>query len=70
MENDERLKDYPLQIEVANDNGKNASTNIAVMDEAVFRLARLLGRQIAREHFPAMQAANDNNDNLAPKFEN
>jgi len=69
MENDERLKDCPLQLEVANDNGKNASRNIA-MDEAVFRLARLLGRQIAREHFAAMQAANDNNDDRAPKFEN
>ena len=70
MENDERLKDCAPLVVVANDNGKNASPKITLMDEAVFRLARLLGRQIAREHFTAMQAANDNNTNPAPNFEN
>ena len=32
----------------------------ARIDAAVMRLARLLGRQIARERFEAAQAANDN----------
>ncbi len=53
----------------ANDNGSNADLNAMMLDEAVFRLARLLGRQIAREHFAAMQAANDNSANPAPELE-
>ena len=32
----------------------------ARVEAAVMRLARLLGRQIAREHFAAGRAANDN----------
>ena len=32
----------------------------ARIGDAVMRLARLLGRQIAREHFEARHAANDN----------
>ena len=32
----------------------------ARIDAAVMRLARLLGRQIAREQFEALHAANDN----------
>ena len=53
----------------ANDNGSDADLNATMLDEAVFRLARLLGRQIAREHFAAMQAANDNSANPVPKLE-
>jgi hypothetical protein len=34
------------------------------LDAAVLRLARLIGRQIAREHFEALQAANDNGPSL------
>ena len=40
----------------ANDNGGPE----ARIDAAVMRLARLLGRQIARERFEATRAANDN----------
>ena len=32
----------------------------ARIEDAVMRLARLLGRQIAREHFQHSEAANDN----------
>ncbi|MEP7456289.1 hypothetical protein [Phyllobacterium sp. SB3] len=32
----------------------------ARVDEVVLTIARLIGRQIAREHFEALQAANDN----------
>ena len=47
----------------ANDNpGSRAGTGRpeARIDAAVMRLARLLGRQIARERFEASRAANDN----------
>ena len=30
------------------------------VDKVVLTIARLIGRQIAREHFEALQAANDN----------
>ena len=40
----------------ANDNGRPE----ARVEDAVMRLARLLGRQIAREHFHRPEAANDN----------
>ncbi|MDE0539139.1 MAG: hypothetical protein OXH94_10490 [Rhodospirillales bacterium] len=42
----------------ANDNpGSEAEARI---DSAVVTLARLIGRRIAREHFEATRAANDN----------
>jgi len=48
----------------ANDNpGSRAGPGVgpeARIDAAVMRLARLLGRQIAREHFQQSEAANDN----------
>ena len=53
----------PLHGPAANDNpGSKAGTGgpEARIDAAVMRLARLLGRQIAREQFEATQAANDN----------
>lgn len=37
------------------------------LDRVVFTIARLIGRQIAREHFVALQAANDNNQPLDEK---
>ena len=40
----------------ANDNGGPEART----DDAVMRLARLLGRQIARERFRQSEAANDN----------
>ena len=48
----------------ANDNsGPEAGAGTgpeARIEDAVMRLARLLGRQIAREHFQQPEAANDN----------
>ena len=44
----------------ANDNPGSQGGPEARIDAAVLRLARLLGRQIARERFEASRAANDN----------
>ena len=44
----------------ANDNGGPGGGPEARIEVAAMRLARLLGRQIAREHFEAGHAANDN----------
>lgn len=51
----------------ANDNrppdGKDAQQEADAserVDAVVLTIARLIGRQIAREHFEALQAANDN----------
>lgn len=44
-------------------NGKGAARGAdasARVDAVVLTIARLIGRQIAREHFEALQAANDN----------
>ena len=54
----------PVPRVAANDNtGSKAGAGSgpeARIDAAVMRLARLLGRQIARERFRQSQAANDN----------
>ncbi len=42
----------------ANDNGDGMKT--ARIDEAVLRIARLIGRQMAREQFEHASPANDN----------
>ncbi len=44
----------------ANDNPGSRGGPETRIDAAVMRLARLLGRQIAREQFEATRAANDN----------
>ena len=44
-------------------NGRDAAREVDVserLDKVVLTIARLIGRQIAREHFEALQAANDN----------
>lgn len=41
------------------DTGRGADASARV-DAVVLTIARLIGRQIAREHFEALQAANDN----------
>ena len=46
----------PIPRAAANDNGGPEART----DAAVMRLARLLGRQIARDQFRQSQAANDN----------
>lgn len=56
-------KDRPpgeLSPAAANDNRDVDIPVRALMDDAVLQLARLLGRRIAREHFMAMRAVNDN----------
>ena len=54
----------PVPRAAANDNtGSRAGASggpEARIDDAVMRLARLLGRQIARDQFRQSQAANDN----------
>jgi hypothetical protein len=60
MENEDCLDRCTRQT-AANDNGGIAALDAMVLDEPVFRLARLLARQVAREHFATMKAANDNN---------
>lgn len=56
MEQDPRP---PSTLEAANDNAPTVS--VEKVDAAVMKLARLLGRQIAREQVEAaMAAANDN----------
>ena len=44
----------------ANDNTGTGGGPEARIDDAVMRIARLLGRQIAREQFRQSEAANDN----------
>jgi hypothetical protein len=45
-------------IPAANDNGDGVKT--VRIDEAVLRIARLIGRQMAREQFEHASPANDN----------
>jgi hypothetical protein len=42
-----------------NGGGCRATSDEAALDDAVFQLARLLGRQIARQHFAAIQVKNN-----------
>lgn len=56
----------------ANDNGLPGSLNAERevdpserLDAIVMSIARLIGRQIARKHFEALRAANDNRDRSA-----
>ena len=50
--------DDAQQRPAANDNGPR--TTQANIDAAVLRIARLIGRQMAREAFERLKAANDN----------
>jgi hypothetical protein len=47
-----------LQPPAANDNGD--AEVLPRIDAAVLRIARLIGRQMAREEFERLSAANDN----------
>jgi hypothetical protein len=66
MENGNRVDGCTQQTTLANDNGGIVTPDATSLDEPVFRLARLLARQIAREHFATMNAANDNNAGPEP----
>jgi len=57
IEDEDRAAD-DLQPPAANDNG-NAEARPRI-DAAVLRIARLIGRQMAREEFERLSAANDN----------
>jgi hypothetical protein len=59
MESEDCPNSCKRQIEAANDNG-SVAVDTKMLDESVFRLARLLARQIAREDFASTQVANDN----------
>ncbi|TJW39668.1 MAG: hypothetical protein E5W83_30375 [Mesorhizobium sp.] len=51
------------EAETGNDNtsiGGNANMARDVAERAVLSIARLIGRQVARQHFEESQAANDN----------
>lgn len=62
IEDEDRAADEPP---AANDNG-NAETRRRI-DAAVLRIARLIGRQMAREAFERLRAANDNRPPEAPE---
>jgi hypothetical protein len=55
IENDERSPERDVVV-AANDNAPNTIQ----ADAAVLRIARLIGRQLAREEFRRRQPANDN----------
>jgi hypothetical protein len=57
IEDEDRVAD-DLQPLAANDNG-NAEARRRI-DAAVLRIARLIGRQMAREAFERLSATNDN----------
>jgi hypothetical protein len=57
MEKDDAL--VPARLTAANDS-EPPSISTKKVDAALIRIARLIGRQIAREAFDARQAANDN----------
>jgi hypothetical protein len=57
MEKDDTL--LPPRLTAAND-GEPPSISTAKVDAALIRIARLIGRQIARETYEARPAANDN----------
>jgi hypothetical protein len=54
-------EDEPRGI-AANDNASFDVSDGDALDNAVYRLARMLGRQVARQHFAAIRADNDNNE--------
>jgi hypothetical protein len=59
IEDDDRPADDG-QPPAANDNGNDSGEAAARIDAAVLRIARLIGRQMARERFEQLIAANDN----------
>jgi hypothetical protein len=64
IEDEDRAAD-DAQPPAANDNGNGEAR--PRIDAAVLRIARLIGRQIAREEFERRSAANDNRSPEPPK---
>ena len=58
IEDEDRSADEPQAAPAANDNGNGDAR--PRIDAAVLRIARLIGRQMAREEFERLSAANDN----------
>lgn len=69
---DEDTEPEPDGIIPANDNqaldGQDDETR-RQLDQVVLTIARLIGRRIAREHFAALSAANDNRPQDAQEAE-
>jgi hypothetical protein len=58
MIEDEDRATNDVQPSAANDNGNGEARPL--IDAAILRIARLIGRQVAREEFERLKAANDN----------
>jgi hypothetical protein len=58
MIEDEECATNNMEPAAANDNGDGGIS--PRIDAAVLRIARLIGRQMAREEFERLKAANDN----------
>jgi hypothetical protein len=58
IEGEDRAADDASPSPAANDNG-NGDARVRI-DAAVLTIARLIGRQMAREAFERLEAANDN----------
>jgi hypothetical protein len=65
MIEDEDRAAEDLQPPAANDNGNGEAR--PRIDAAVLRIARLIGRQMAREEFERLSAANDNRPPKQPE---
>jgi hypothetical protein len=63
VEDEDRAAD-DIKPPAANDNGNGGPR--PRIDAAVLRIARLIGRQIAREEFERQTAANDNRSSALP----
>ncbi len=59
IENEDRATG-DFEPAAANDNGKGGTT--IRIDATISRIARLIGRQMAREEFERLTAANDNRE--------
>ena len=58
MIEDEKDAPHDLRAPAAKDNGNGGAS--PRIDAAALRIARLIGRQMAREEFERLRAANDN----------
>jgi hypothetical protein len=64
IEDEDRAAD-DVEPPAANDNGNGGAR--PRIDAAILRIARLIGRQMAREEFERLTAANDNRPPIPPE---
>jgi hypothetical protein len=64
IEDEDRAAD-DVEPPAANDNGNGGAQ--PRIDAAILRIARLIGRQMAREEFERLTAANDNRPPIPPE---